>query len=159
MNREREIANKTYVESPEVKEVSNQVLAKDTSVFIDNARIGYLLVYPNISKTVAGRCIKASKEVKFFSDYDYLIQMSGELWDSLDDNLQYILTLHELLHIHVDYDKEGEPVYKLRDHDVKDFSCIINEYGLDWLNALRESMVSIEDSEGKGVIKPSDVKL
>lgn len=153
MPQEKQIEKRTYQVSPEVKEIAKKVIAEHKAVDIQDAKIEYLLVYPNIAKHIAGRCSKTNKHTKFFSDFDFVIEMSGELWDALDVETKTILTLHELMHVKVTTNKDGETQYRIKDHDVKDFSYIISKHGIDWFGNLKVQMASVYDldpaDEGK----------
>lgn len=139
------IKNKTYEQSDELEQLAKMVSEKETALLNnDGAVIKYMKVYPNISPTIAGRCIKSSPAVKFFGDCDYIIQMSGDLWDALSENSRYVLMLHELMHVYVDIDKKGNNVFKLRKHDVEDFAVLIEQYGIDWLYALRDTASGVD---------------
>jgi hypothetical protein len=52
------------------------------------------MVTPAISSTVAGRCIKANKELNHFSGYDYIIEISKEIWDLITQKSKELLILH-----------------------------------------------------------------
>jgi predicted metallopeptidase len=145
MNKLLEISNE---ESPEVFNLAKTVISEE-NLTLEPAKIGYLIVSPNISKTVAARCIKTNKELKFFSGYDYLIEVSGELWDVLDESIKKILLLHELLHVGFGYDKLGNLKFQIRNHNVEDFSYIIKKYGIDWftkVNELTKSLYDLDES-------------
>ena len=134
----KQIGKKTYIISDDVKSISNKVIDENVNeLYIDDTKIEYIAVYPNITNTIVGRCIKANNELKYFSDADYIIEVSGDLWDNLDELTKYILLLHELKHIYVTQDKKGNTVYKLADYDVKDFYSIIKKYGIDWYTKLK----------------------
>jgi len=153
MPNEKTIGKKTYTQSDELNTIAERIL-NDDSFFVafskqDNVKVCYLKVYPHVTKFVAGRCIRASHAVKYFSDYDYVIEVSGELWDSLNELTKDVLIWHELAHIHVEYNKKGERLLKLRDHDVQDFSEIIKRYGIDWFTDLRTFAASVYDLEPK----------
>lgn len=136
---------KEFEVSDELKKLADTVISEQ-NLDVSPGRVSYLLVYPNIAKTVAGRCIKTSKELSFFSGNDYLIEMSGELWDSLDDNVRYVLMTHELKHIMpVMNDKTGEWKFEIRRHDVEDFSSIIKAHGVDWISKVKLSISSLYD--------------
>src|SRR5271157_4156665 len=116
---------KEFKEEPELKVLAEKVI-DEQKLDVFPAKIIYLTVYPHVSKTTAGRCIRANNELKHFSKHDYIIEMSGDLWDALDESTQYILMHHELLHVLPTMnEKTGEWEYKIRDHDVQDFSKII----------------------------------
>lgn len=154
MEDEQEIKGKKYELNDDLKVLAKDVLSKKPNLDIGYAKVAYMLVHPNINKTTAGRCIRANKELKFFSGYDYLIQMSGTLWEMLDEETQFVLMYHELKHISVDEDKDGNEVYKIRRHDVEDFSDIIDEHGIKWIHKIRAK--AIEDDEK---LDPYDVKI
>ena len=147
-NKQMHVSGKEYVVSDELKQLAEQLIKEDDllkDLNLDVPKIAYVLVYPNITKHIAGKCIKAGRELKFFSEFDYVIEMSGETWDVLDDNIKSILTIHELMHVQVFYDKKGNVRFKLRDHDVKDFSYIIKKHGIDWFSDLKTVIASTYD--------------
>ena len=90
--------DKQLMESPEVETLAKKVIERHKLEF-GPAEIGYFLVYPNISKQRAAKCIKATREVKYYSGNDYLIEISGEMWDMLDTQTKEMVLYHELLHI------------------------------------------------------------
>jgi predicted metallopeptidase len=135
--------------SQEARELAEKVIEKE-ELNMGGATIEYVLVYPSISKTVVGRCMRANRELNFFTKLNYIIELSGELWDSLSEEIKYIVLLHELLHVFPEADlKTGEIKYKLCDHDVKDFYRIIEKFGIHWFNDLKTQTVSIHDLNEK----------
>lgn len=145
MPNQQNTTKKEFEVSDELKTLAESV-ATSENLELHPAKVEYLLVYPNISKTVAGRCIKAGKELKFFSGFDYLIEISGELWDALDDSVRYVLMQHELMHIMpVMNEKSGEWKFELKQHDVEDFSKIINKHGIEWISKVKLSISSLYD--------------
>ena len=148
---EKMIGAKTYVVSDELNDLAEEVI-KENKLDLNGARIEYMFVFPHVSKTTAGKCMRTTKELKFYSDKDYIIQISGELYDVLDHDVRKILMLHELLHVHpVNNEKKGEVEYKILDHDVKDFNRIIKNHGIDWFNKLREEMSSLYELENEQI--------
>lgn len=138
-------APKEFVVSDDLREMAERII-REHKLDFRPAQVEYLLVYPNIQKTVAGKCIKTGKELKFFTGHDYLVEISGDLWDSLDDSVRYVLLLHELLHIMpVMNEKTGEWKMKLRQHDIMDFSYIIKQHGTEWIDQVKLSISSIYD--------------
>lgn len=141
-----QVGKKWFYQDQKNYQLLNNILQKQSLEF--PAEICVLCVYPDISKTVAGRCIKASNQLKFFSEFDYIIQLSGSLWDVLTDEQKYLLLYHELLHIQIDFDKDGNTKFLLKDHDVKDFRSIITKYGIDWIQNISTINSSIYDTDG-----------
>jgi predicted metallopeptidase len=136
---------RTFEKSDELQKLAERVI-KEQNLDVSKAKIEYLLVYPNVSKTVAGRCIRTGRELKFYSDKDYLIEMSGELWDNLEESVRYVLMQHEIMHVlPVENEKTGDMQYKIRAHDVEDFSKIIKTHGHDWISKVKLTISSIYD--------------
>lgn len=131
--------------SDELKTMGADVI-REKMIDTHPAKIGYVLVTPNISKTIPAKIIKTSKELKFFSGLDYVIEVSGEIWDALDKETKKVLLEHELRHILVlQNDKSGDWTFKIRKHDVQDFSKVISENGIEWIKKIKLCLSSIYD--------------
>lgn len=139
-------STKDYEEAPKVEQVAQEVQNKE-GMDLSMCDIRYLKVYPNISKTTAGRCKALNRREHHLSGgYDYVVEMSGELWDRLDADRRYILTWHELKHVYPVYnDNKGEWNYKVRKHDVEDFEEILDRHGPDWFQEIKDINSSIYD--------------
>jgi len=120
------------------------------------ARFQLLIIYPNISNRVVARVCKSGRHVKLLNDYDYIVEFSGEIWDKLSKESKKLVMLHELRHVHIDYDRNGEPRYRLINHDVQDFYSILDKYGLDYIKELRQTAVSLNGKEPKFKEKDTD---
>lgn len=131
---------KIFTESSALEELGRKVIAKE-GLHVGGATIGYLFVDPFISKTTAGRCILTNAELRYYSQRDYIIQMSKKTWDSIDEQTRYILMLHELKHILAEETEDGYK-YKIADHDVQDFHDLIQKYGVNWLSVLKTQTAS-----------------
>lgn len=159
MTEEKEVSGKTYSMSEEVAAVARKVIVEKHMDHLVNVGIGYMLVGENINDRTAGRCIKAGRELKFFSGFDFIIQMSQDIWEKLNDEVKFILTYHELKHIGVKEKDDGSVTYYLVDHDVQDFSDIINEHGIGWLQLLKDTVASVRDADGKEDFDPNTIRL
>lgn len=136
---------KKLIQDDELDQLCEKVI-EEKNMNLDMVTIKCVLVEPNITKTVAGKCIRANKEIQHFAKCDYLIEMSSDLWNVLDYETQYILMYHELKHIKpVFNEKQGEYIHKIRPHDVEDFRDIINEHGIDWIQTVKTTVASIYD--------------
>ena len=136
---------KQFTISAEVKDLAESVIKEHKLAYLKDVNIEYLTVLPNISTSVIGKCIKASNELKFFTKKDYIIEVSGEIWENLDEETRKILLLHELLHISLKTNKKGDIVYGISDHDVKDFKRVIKHYGAEWGEKIKACVASIYD--------------
>lgn len=80
----------------------------------------------NAGKMVLGQASKITGKYLPFVDLDGLVWLAGDVWPSLSMNQKRALIDHELCHFEVD--PEGN--LKMRGHDIEEFRCIIERYGL-----------------------------
>jgi hypothetical protein len=74
----------------------------------------------------------------FVKAFDYfVIEISHDVWERLDDGGRTALVDHELCHCIVDHDDDGEIVLKMRSHDVEEFIGVLVRNGL-WAPDVRE---------------------
>lgn len=88
---------------------------------------------------VLGKCVRTSDLQKEFSEWDFIILLNQEVWNSTEFTKEKKLALldHELCHAAPALDKELEPkvddrgrkVFRTRGHDVQEFQCIIERHG------------------------------
>tara|TARA_R100001143_G_C3361139_1_gene136022 strand:- start:18726 stop:19220 length:495 start_codon:yes stop_codon:yes gene_type:complete len=147
------LQDKELIESPEILEMAIKVI-ETHNINLGPAQVGYLLVYPNISKQRAAKCMKASREVKYYSGHDYLIEISGELWDMLDNDTKKMLLYHELLHIDPVFKaKNQEWKMQVRRPDFSDYYEINDKFGNEWYKTIQATVSSLYDldprQEGK----------
>ena len=144
-----QLKDKQLMESQEVEELAQEVI-KEEGLELGPSEIGYFLIYPNLSKKIAAKCMKASREVKYYSGNDYLLEISGELWDMLDRRTRYMIIFHELLHINPVYKaKQQEWVFKIRKHDYGDFYEIADRHGNEWFKTVQATVSSLYDLDPK----------
>ncbi len=149
-------STKQLMESPEVEAIAKQVIEKHKLEF-GPAEIGYFLVYPNLSKQRAAKCMKASREVKHYSGNDYLIEISGELWDMLDNETKEMMLYHELLHVDPTFkSKTQEWKMTIRKPDFADFYTINDKFGNEWYKTIQATASSLYDLDPR---QESKVKL
>lgn len=148
-------SDKQLMESPEMEEIAKKV-TKDYKLEFGPAEIGYFLIYPNISKQKAAKCMKASREVKYYSGNDYLIEVSGELWDMLDSKTKEMMIYHELLHLDPTFkSKTQEWKMNLRRPDFADFYSINDKFGNEWYKTIQATVSSLYDLDPKQESKVS----
>ena len=152
----KEVAGKEYVESEDVKAVADKII-KDKAVDVSGVSIRYIEVHPKISTYVAAKCIKAGPLVKYFGDCDIVVQVSGDYWAALSDRAREILVYHELKHINKDNSK-AKMKLTINDHNVKDFRCIIDEYGIDWVDEVYDGILNTFDEEQREKVKTEKIK-
>lgn len=148
-------SDKQLMESPEMETIANKVI-KEYKLEFGPAEIGYFLVYPHISKQKAAKCIKASREVKYYSGNDYLIEVSGELWDMLDSKTKEMMIYHELLHLDPTFkSKTQEWKMNIRKPDFADFYSINDKFGNEWYKTIQATASSLYDLDPKQESKVS----
>lgn len=146
---------KQLMESPEIEAIAKKVILENKLEF-GPAEIGYFLVYPNISKQKAAKCMKATREVKYYSGNDYLIEVSGELWDMLDSKTKEMMIFHELLHVDPSFkSKTQEWKMNLRKPDFADFYTINDKHGNEWYKTIQATASSLYDLDPKQESKVS----
>jgi len=149
------LSDKQLMESSEVEEIANKVI-KEHKMEFGPAQIGYFLIYPHISKQKAAKCIKATREVKYYSGNDYLIEVSGELWDMLDNDTKKMLLYHELLHIDPVFKaKNQEWKMNLKKPDFSDYYEINDKFGNEWYKTIQATVSSLYDLDPKQESKVS----
>ncbi|WP_445666094.1 putative metallopeptidase [Fodinibius sp. AD559] len=142
-------SNKQLMESPEIAKIAETVIERESLDF-GPASIGYFLVYPNLSKYKAAKCKKASREVEYYSGHNYLIEISGEMWDMLDQKTREMVVFHQLLHVDPVYKaKNQEWKMKVRKPDFSDFYEINDKYGNDWYKTVQATVSSLYDLDPK----------
>ena len=98
------------------------------------ARIGFVFrkeADQKNGKTILGKATKVSPKMKIHTGLDFLIWIAMDIWNQADERRRRALVDHELCHC----DWVGEP--KLRLHDIEEFTCIVERYGLWTLDLFR----------------------
>ena len=148
-NSEQVHQEKQYVESPELEGYIQASIEKH-GVDLGPASVGCCLVYPNISKTRAGKVVKATGLVNHFSGHHYIILISGELWDILDEETRQTYVYYQLLHCDPVYKpKQGEWVMNIRKPDYQDYYTITDKVGNEWYKTIQASASSLYDLDPK----------
>jgi len=83
-------------------------------------------------KVVLGTSEVVSPKFNYLTDIDFIISIYEDAWDIMVEEQRKALLDHELHHLFIDEDKEGNPVCKILLHDLEDFKEIIERYGADW---------------------------
>lgn len=154
IGRELQIKNKTYTREPTLEILADKVI-DDKQLGLNSipVNIEYVLVYPFINKTTAGKCTKTSNVTRFLTDKHFVIELSGDLWDKIDDKTKEILMWHELNHVGAETDKNGEWIYKIVRHNIEDFIQIVKIHGVDWLENFRTIVASVYDLDPEEAAK------
>ena len=83
-------------------------------------------------RPVLGQCEKIQDKYKWAIPCDFTITLFKPNIEDLTEDQIRIVILHELLHVGIRIDKDGEEDYYVVPHDVEDFRLLIERYGIDW---------------------------
>lgn len=128
-----------YEAAPEAELLATDLIPKYHSRLID-ARITYLYtekVLKHGGKVIFGKAQKAAELVQFFGETDFVLVFSKPTWSKLTDEQRTALVDHELCHCDQTVTKSGEIKWRVRAHDVEEFTEIISRYGM-WHQGLRK---------------------
>ena len=98
-------------------------------------------------KLVLGECEKINPKYKWAIPADFTITVFEPNVIGLSEDQIRILLLHELLHVKIELDDNGEEKYSINPHDIEDFRLIIDRYGLDWIEQYWEAIDYAEGQE------------
>lgn len=115
------------------------------------AKVGF--IFRDTAQTSNGRKIlgaaqKVQDKFKLYLDLDFIIWLAWEEWQTLTHKQKRALVDHELCHCQM---VEDQP--KMRPHDLEEFRCIIERYGL-WNSHLwlaRDAMSMALEAEQLGL--------
>jgi predicted metallopeptidase len=99
------------------------------------SRIGYVAFSKKKSKKLAF-VAPVRPMFSLFTNVDYILATHIENWVTSTVSEKYLLIFHELLHIPPEgFDENSKHYRKTLDHDVKDFSLILQRFGINWEDA------------------------
>lgn len=81
---------------------------------------------------VLGQCERIQDKYKWGIPADFTITLfEPNLQGKSDEAIRRII-LHELMHVGIEFKKDGSEGYSIRPHDIEDFKYLIDKYGTDW---------------------------
>ena len=86
----------------------------------------------NGEKIVYGQCEKVAEKYKWGIPADFTITIFEPNIEGFTEEQLRILIFHELLHVGITYNDDGEEKYSIIGHDLEDFKLIIDRYGTEW---------------------------
>lgn len=122
----RNLANRVIRETPELSYISE---AKPKIAYVTSQQEK---TQNSGTRNVLAECKKVPDAMQWCCPYDFVITVYVQNCAELTDKENYILMLHELLHIGIKQDGVDEDVFYCRGHDYEEFKMIIEKYGLDW---------------------------
>lgn len=132
-----------YVEAPEVQELASKIIS-DHHGQLAEARIKYLFrngKWAKKAKTVLGMAKLASDDVRFITEFDFIVFVNLTIWNNAIPALREALLDHELSHCDCTEDKTGNKKWAIVDHDVQEFVSVVRRHGL-WEADLQRMMIA-----------------
>lgn len=83
-------------------------------------------------RPVLGQCERVPDRWKWAVPADFAITVFEPNVVGMSDLQLRILVYHELLHVGVATNKDGDEVYRTVPHDLEDFRSILEAFGADW---------------------------
>lgn len=121
-----------YTHAPEVEELAVKLI-NDHHSHLAEARIKYLFrngKWQSKGKATLGKAKLAAEDARFLGQYDFIIMISTEAWNSAVPAYREALVDHELQHCDCAEDKAGNKKWSIQDHDVQEFVSVVRRHGL-----------------------------
>jgi Putative phage metallopeptidase len=145
-----------FVPAPEVAEIANDLIPKYHPHLVD-CRIEYVFINKVPKKgrketwgtmkkiTSLAAYLGADKKAQEqgVNDPFFVMTISQPVWEELGIKEKTALVDHELCHGGVETDDEGDVKLGIIPHDVEEFSCIVERYGL-WRQDVKRFMKSAQ---------------
>lgn len=112
-----------------------------------------------------GRCRKRGDLDRELDEFDFVILLNKEAWQTLDDTQKQALIFHELCHAQVVIDSDGNPkqddrdrlVCRIRKHDVEEFRLVTEKFGLWTQDLAKLAQANINDA-ARPLLKANEEK-
>ena len=89
---------------------------------------------------------------------DFIITVSEDVWEQLDDKQRMALIDHELCHcLRGDDDKYGNPKWEMVGHDIEEFFAVIKRHG-DWSEDIKRALWAFEHRQEAQQLKIVDLE-
>ena len=98
-------------------------------------------------KIILGTAEAVSAKFNYLTGIDFIISIFKDAWDIMVEEQRKALLDHEMMHMFVGEDKDGNVIYKIVPHDIEDFADILNRYGVDWADNIYIDDDSAEDDD------------
>lgn len=83
-------------------------------------------------KLIYAQCEKVADKYKWGIPCDFTITVFEPNVETFTPEQIRILIFHELLHVGIEFNKDGTESYTIKPHDLEDFKLIIDRFGTDW---------------------------
>lgn len=83
-------------------------------------------------RPVYGECEKVADKNKWAIPADFTVTVYEPNCQGMDSEHLTRVIFHELLHVGIYEDKDGNEVYSIVPHDLEDFRACVERWGVDW---------------------------
>ena len=83
-------------------------------------------------KIIHAQCEKIAEKYKWGIPADFTITVFEPNVEKFTEEQMRTLIFHELLHVGIEIDDDGEESYSILPHDLEDFKLIIDRFGTEW---------------------------
>lgn len=153
------VGNKQYIipaDDDDIRKLISTAIDKvEHAVELKCAKIEIVFVAPTISTLKLSKVVKSNNELKFFSSFDYVIELSDVYWDKLDATEKQIVILYCLEQILPITNDAGETKFALKKKLVIDMPSL-KEFGVDWFKPLENKIIAVEIAKLEADMKPAD---
>jgi len=150
-----------YKQDKELAEIAALVI-KEHRPGLEIAKICYMFreeAAISDDKVIAGMCVRVDDRNYTIHSFDMVIEIARDVWEEATGQFRVALMDHELGHVGIRYDEEGEPIrdavtdrlktYSKR-HDIEEFEDVLERHGAyhkalrDFLEAFARNKVSVK---------------
>ena len=131
-------AKETRRISAEYTEIGDELIRKE-GVFAPIRENDVTIVYLASDKQkkthgrlVYGECEKVQDKYQWGIPADFTVTVFEPNCKNMDAEHVKRVIFHELLHVGIGEDKDGNPVYSIIPHDLEDFRECVGRWGTDW---------------------------
>ena len=132
------------------------IASEDALIDVRNSQATIVYLSSDFAKTdkgrlVLGQCERIQEKYKWGIPADFTITLFyPNICDKSDEAIRRII-FHELLHVGIDVDKEGDEKYTVRPHDFEDFKLLVDRWGTDWADVGDDPIFEADIEEWKEV--------
>lgn len=140
------VKEKVWYAKAEAPELIGQQLIAKYHTHLATAKMCYIFrskAKKSGSKVVLGTASKLSDKLKVLADFDFIIEIGHDEWNSLNPQQQQALVDHELCHCGGEEDEQtGDMKWKILPHDLEEFREIVGRYGF-WKTDIKDFVQSV----------------
>lgn len=122
----------------EYAKIGNELIQTEEALeYIRNSNASIIYLSSEHKKTgnhkkIYAQCEKIADKYKWGIPCDFTITVFEPNIEGMTEEQIRILLFHELLHVGIEVDDDGEEHYSCVPHDLEDFKLIIDRFGTDW---------------------------